>query len=351
MGDDAPSPSPSRSLSSSSGASRSPSSPRTKRRRTDRYALGFEFAPRLAPYEVPSSPERIPSPEAPQPRAAPEWTEGSTLALLDAWGDRFVRSGRRGIRAEEWLEVARLTTAAAGRPAGYFSESQCRNRIDTLRKKFKKEKERMRIAARRSRPTTSKWVYFDKLMSILSPPPPLATNRSDTQQSPSPPRPLPLLLPHVVTRPRDTHPSPRLSWGRDAPERMLGGGGDTRPRDSRPDAELGKEQKIEAARKMQNGFAMFTESMQKFGDVFERIESRKRQHMVEVEQMRKDFHRELDAKWREIMEKAQAEIACLEDEDGDEDDVEEAEDGDGHGNKRNKIDTMKHQLMDGTVGR
>ncbi|GJM93318.1 hypothetical protein PR202_ga09865 [Eleusine coracana subsp. coracana] len=330
MGDDAPSPSPSRSLSSSSGVSRSPSSPRTKRRRTDRYALGFEFAPRLAAYEVPSSPERIPSPEDPPQRAAPEWTEGSTFVLLDAWGDRFVHSGRRGIRAEEWLEVARLAAAADGRPVGYFSESQCRNRIDTLRKKFKKEKERLRMAERRSRPTTSKWVYFDKLMSILYPPPPPPSSLPDTQPSPSLPLPPPLLLPHVVTRRRDTRPSPRLSWGRDAPERMLGGGGDIGPRDSRMDVVLGGEQKFEAAPQSPNGFAVFTKSMQKFGDVIQRLESRKRQHIVEVEQMRKDFHRDLDAKWREILERAQAEIACLEDEDEDEE-----EDGDGgDGDKR-----------------
>jgi hypothetical protein len=324
MGDDAPSPSPSRSLSSSSNAPpRSPSSPRTKRRHTDRYALSFEFAP----YKLPSSPERVPSPEAPPARPVPEWTEGSTFALLDAWGDRYVRSGRRGIRAEEWLEVARLAAAADGRPAGYFSESQSRNRIDTLRKKFKKEKDRIRVAARRLRPTTSKWIYFDKLMSILYPPPPppslrppTTTHRSDTQPSPSLPPP-PLLLPHVVTRRRDTHTSPRLSWGRDAPELMLGA------RDSRMDVKLGEDLKIEGALDDRNGFAVFTQSIQKFGDVLERLEARRRQHMVEVEQMRKDFHRDLDAKWREILEKAQAEIACLEDDDGYESDDEDGSDG------------------------
>jgi hypothetical protein len=196
----------------------------------------------------------------------------------------------------------------------------------------------MRIAARRSRPTTSQWVYFDKLMSILYPPPPpppssslppTTTHHSDRQPSPSLPLSPPLLLPHAATRRRDTHPSPRLSWGKQAPELMLGGGRDTAPRDSRMGAKLGEEQKTDAALDNRCGFAVFTDSIPKFRDVIQRLENRKRQHVVEVEQMRKDFHRDLDAKWREILEKAQAEIACLEDEDSDVGDEE-----DGEGNRR-----------------
>ncbi|KAJ1285144.1 hypothetical protein BS78_03G257700 [Paspalum vaginatum] len=301
------SPSPSPSSPSSSGAS-----PRTKHGRTDRYALGFEFAPRLAPYEVPS------------PRAGPKWTERSTFALLDAWGDRFVRAGRSGIRADEWLEVARLASVAAGHPVGYYSETQCRNRVDTLRKMFKKERERVRLSARRAVPSASgplKWVYYDKMASIMCPPPP-------------PPLPPPL-LPPVVKRRRDTQPSPRLRWGTKPPESLLGcSGGDLGPIVSGPRVELGapEPQKTSAVEGNRNGFVALTESIQKFEDVFARMETRKRQHMAEVEQMRRDLQRDLDAKWREILEKAQAEIACLSDEDGDEGDAKE--DGDGVGDKR-----------------
>jgi hypothetical protein len=54
--------------------------------------------------------------------------------------------------------------------------------------------------------------------------------------------------------------------------------------------------------------------------------------MVEVEQMRRDLQRDLDAKWREILEKAQAEIARLSNEDEDEGDADE--DGDVGDDKR-----------------
>jgi hypothetical protein len=314
-----PSPSLSPSPASSSGGSPSPSSPSAKRRRTDQYALGFEFAPRLAPYEV----------EVLAPRPAPKWTERSTFALLDAWGDRFVRpgAGRSGIRADEWLEVARLTSAAAGQPAGYYSETHCRNRVDTLRKQFKKEMEKARHAARRDLPSSFgpvKWVYYDKMVSIMRPSPP----------APPPHPPLPPFQPPVVKRRRDTQTSPRLGWGMKAPECLLGGGGEPRPRLSGPGAELGEPepQKVCAVEGDRNGFMALTESIQKFGEVFARMESSKRRHMAEVEQMRRDLQRDLDAKWREILEKAKAEIACLSDEDGDESDVEE--DGDGGDDNR-----------------
>ncbi|CAL4947749.1 unnamed protein product [Urochloa decumbens] len=331
-----PSPSPSPSSPSSSGASPSPSSPGTKRRRTDRYALGFEFAPRLAPYEV----------EVLAPRAAPKWTERSTFALLDAWGDRFVRTGagRAGISADEWLEVARLASAGAGHPPGYFSETHCRNRIDTLRKQFKKEMERIRLSARRDVPSAFgpvKWVYYDKMASILCP---------------SPPTPLPPpFQPPVVKRRRDTQPSPRLGWGMKAPESLLGSCGEPRRPavcgtgpELGPGPELGepKPQTVSPVEGNRDGFMALTESIQKFGEIFARMESSKRRHMAEVEQMRRDLQRDLDAKWREILEKAQAEIACLSDEDGYESDVEE--DGDG-GDDKGLEDGGGEEQNNGTV--
>jgi hypothetical protein len=271
------------------------------------------------------------------------------LALLDAWGDSFVRAGRSIIRADEWLEVARLVCAAVGRPAGYFSDAQCRNRVDTLRKKFKKERERARRAARRSGPSPSKWVYYDKMVAILCPTPPPPPPPLPTLPPPAPPPPLPLqLLPLVAKRRRDRQPARRFQWGMKAPERLLGGAGDVvGPRVSGSGAKLGElgPQKNSAVQGKRNGFMALTESIQKFEEAFARMESSKRQHMVKVEQMRRDLQRDLDAKWREILEKAQAEIGRLSNEDGDEHDVDE--DGDvGDGKRLEGGDEQNNGAMD-----
>ncbi|CAM0882431.1 unnamed protein product [Alopecurus aequalis] len=276
------------STSPSPSSSASPS-PRSKRRRTDRYALGFEFAPRPAP-----------SAPAPTQRSTPEWTEDSTFALLDAWGERFVCAGRRSLSADEWLEVSRLAAAADSRPAGYFSESQCRNRIDTLRKMFRKEKERSRLAAHRSsNPSPSKWVYFNKMLSLMCPPPP------------QPPQ---SLLAPIVKRRRDTHPVPRHSWGVDVGEFVLAGCSTAAPGNSGPDAELGEDQKYEPGVVKGKEFAVLREAIRRFGEVYERVESSKRQHMAELKRMRRDMQRDLEVRWREILERAQMEIVSLEEE-------------------------------------
>lgn len=130
-----PSPSP-----SSSGAS---PSPRSKRRRTDRYAQGFEFA-RAAPRPRPRPrPLRRRRPRAARPsgrRAPPSRssTPGATASCAPA--------AAASARTSGWRSPPRRRR---GLRPGYYSEQQCRNRIDTLRKKYRKEKERMRLAARR----------------------------------------------------------------------------------------------------------------------------------------------------------------------------------------------------------
>uniref|UniRef100_A0ACD5VGG7 Uncharacterized protein n=2 Tax=Avena sativa TaxID=4498 RepID=A0ACD5VGG7_AVESA len=293
MDDDAdPTPPVAAAVSPSPSASSSASpSPRSKRRRTDRYAHGFEFAPRPAP-----------SAPAPAQRTTPEWTEDSTFALLDAWGERFVCAGRRSLSAGEWLEVSRIAAAAESRPAGYFSESQCRNRIDTLRKMFRKEKERSRLAAHRSNnPSASKWVYFDKMLSLMCPPPP-------------PPLLLAPLLAPLVKRRRDTHPVPRHSWGMDVGELVLAGCSTAAPDNSGPDAELGEDPIYEPGVVKGKEFAVLRESIRRFEEVYERVESSKRQHMAELKRMRMDMQRDLEVRWREILERAQMEIASLEEE-------------------------------------
>jgi len=137
-----------------------------------------------------------------------------------------------------------------------------------------------------------------------------------------------------------------------APECLLGGGAEAAPRVTGPVAELGEPepQKISAVEGNQDGFMAVTESIQKFAEVFARIESSKRRHMAEVEQMRRDLQRDLDAKWREILEKAQAEIASLSDEDEDEDEGEGDVEEDGDvGNDKILEDVGGEEQNNGTM--
>ena len=57
-----------------------------------------------------------------------------------------------------------------------------------------------------------------------------------------------------------------------------------------------------------SSFRLLADSIQKFSKIYEKIENSKRQQMVELEKMRKDFHKELERQKRQILENLQCEI-------------------------------------------
>jgi hypothetical protein len=193
---------------------------------------------------------------------------------------------------------------------------------------FRKEKERSRLAAHRSNhPCPSKWVYFDKMLSLMCPPPP---------------PPPPLLLAPLVKRRRDTRPVPRQSWGVDVGELVLAGCSRAAPGNSGPDAELGGDQTYEPGVVKGNDFAVLRESIRRFEEVYGRVESSKRQHMAELKRMRRDMQRDLAVRWRETLERAQKEIASLEEEN---DTEEEGDDNKSFGDY-NGVDMQNNGAVD-----
>ncbi|XP_020588096.1 trihelix transcription factor ASIL1 isoform X2 [Phalaenopsis equestris] len=279
-----------------------------KRRRLDRYARGFELVPRSV-----ASPASKPL----QCRnSSADWSEDSTFALLDAWGDRYLQNGRKSLRSDEWGEVAKKVSQGSKTPR---SEAQCRNRLDTLKKKYKKEKAKHPDYSGLS----SKWVYFQKMDELmLSPPPQPPAARQHSQ-------------------------SPRLSCGIDAGEYVFANSkpylnhsdGLDEVRDSPSDtASEGEGEDVDDESDglpprrekvgdcSESSFKMLADSIQKFGAIYEKIESSKRQQIAELEKMRKEFHRDLELQKRQILDRAQAEISRLRQEDGE---GEDDEDGDG----------------------
>ncbi|KAG0485030.1 hypothetical protein HPP92_009109 [Vanilla planifolia] len=95
-----------------------------KRRKLDRYTGGYELVARSAP-----TPALKPLPSR---SSSAEWSEDSTFALLNSWGDRYLQNGRKSLRSDEWVEVAK--TVCQGSKV-LRSEAQCRNRLDTLKKR------------------------------------------------------------------------------------------------------------------------------------------------------------------------------------------------------------------------
>ncbi|VFQ66900.1 unnamed protein product [Cuscuta campestris] len=238
-----------------------------KKRKLKSLLSSYEFAPRAS---AAGSGGRNP---------LSDWSEHETFILLDAWGGRFLKQGRKSLRSEEWREVAKKVSLDSKIKR---TDTQCRNRLDTLKKKYKKEK--MKVGETKS--VTGRWVYFRKMDALLS--------SNQKQQG----------------EPNNSHQSLPIN-----------GIEEMRESDDSVEGLLpsGVAKKGQTAGRDESSLKVLVDSIHKFSKMYEKIENRKTQQMLELEKMRMDFHRELEAQKRQMLERAKAEILKIHQGDYDED--------------------------------
>ncbi|MBA0627408.1 hypothetical protein Godav_004922 [Gossypium davidsonii] len=259
-----------------------------KKRKLKSLLSSYEFAPRV-PAPAVSAPS-VPKPSFGGRNSLTDWTERETFVLLDAWGDLFLQRGRKSLRSEEWQEVAEKVSEVSKIER---TDTQCRNRLDTLKKKYKKEKAMLAETGG----TSSKWVYFKKMDMLMSTPPQQGGLSCGLDSGE-----------YVFMNPRVyLNRANGLDEMRDSPA-------DSESADSEEDVSDGLPPKKRRFRRQYDevsSFRLLADLIQKFSDTYEKIEDSKRQQMLELEKMRMDFHRELEMQKQHIMERAQAEIARI----------------------------------------
>ncbi|KAL6974380.1 hypothetical protein U1Q18_028562 [Sarracenia purpurea var. burkii] len=259
---------------------------RQKKRRLETLVSNYEFVPRKPSHVVRNPPI--------------DWTDHSTFVLLEVWGDRFLQLGRKSLRSEDWQEVAEKISEES---KAEWTDSQCRNRLDTLKKKYKKEKAKMEATTG----YISKWVFFKKMDMLLN---------SSSRQNCG--------LPCGIDSGEYVFMNPRVYLNRS--------NGLDEMRDSPCESESFEDDEdsdgLPPKRKGSGGeendgssYNLLADSIQKFGEIYEKIESSKRQQMMELEKMRMDFQRDLEVQKKQILERAQEEIAKIRQGDDDETDV------------------------------
>ncbi|TXG61368.1 hypothetical protein EZV62_012731 [Acer yangbiense] len=225
-----------------------------------------------------------------------DWTEHEAFVLLEVWGERFLQFGRRSLRSEDWVEVSEKVTEAIKFEK---TEEQCRRMMDYLKRKYKKEKvkvEQMGVNA-------SKWVFFKKMDMLM-----------------------------------DMGRECRgLACGVDSGEFVFmdtrvyldKSNGFDEMRDSPNESEIDEEEEeVEDNNERSSAsMRMLADSVTKFGEIYEKIESSKREQMMELERMRVDFHRELELQKKEMLERTQVEIAKIREGDDNENNEETDDDG------------------------
>lgn len=235
--------------------------------------------------------------------------EQEAFVLLEVWGDRFLQLGRRSLRNEDWNEVAEKVSEEL---RSERSETQCRRMVDNLKRKYKKE----RIKVEKSGLGSSKWSFFNKLDMLLG------GGGSSAK------------------------PEFGLACGVDSGEFVFmntkvylekSNGFDEMmdsPGDSEEDDDEEEEVEYERRRRRKGdddaaSYKLLADSVERFGKVYEKMEKSKKEQMKELEKMRGEFQRDLELQKKQIVERAQTEIARLREEDEEEEEENHRRDGGG----------------------
>ncbi|XP_074587839.1 uncharacterized protein LOC141843685 [Curcuma longa] len=95
-----------------------------------------------------------PVPPSRKPVPGQPWSDVETAHLIDAYEERWYALKRGQLRAQQWEEVAAAVAARCGLEELSKTSTQCRHKIEKLRKRFRAE---------RQRPVASAWSFFDRM--------------------------------------------------------------------------------------------------------------------------------------------------------------------------------------------
>ncbi|MCO5586198.1 hypothetical protein L7F22_040137 [Adiantum nelumboides] len=258
------------------------------------------------------------------------WNEEATFALLQAWGSKYVELNHGGLSRSDWSHVTQQVVLHSGKTS--LTDTQCRNRIDTLKKKYKREKHKIATMGGGS----SSWVYFLPMDVIINPAPkPLL---HPTQPLISQPVPLHTSA-HMADHARNTDAGAEMdeNAGHDAAKIMpLEGavvvvenhGHDAaniisascEPPDEsemsqtslnsseneRKDGQRAKRQRTD-----NTALRILAKALTKLADVYERIETTKLQHALDLEKMRMEMTRNFELQKWQLLLQTQMELAKI----------------------------------------
>lgn len=234
------------------------------------------------------------------------WSEEATQTLVEAWGDRYLELNRGNLRQKHWQEVADAVNARHGHvKKARRTDIQCKNRIDTLKKKYKIEKAK---ASESNGPYLSPWPFFARLDTLIG------NTLQQKKPSPAPTPPLPYrkstqslaLMSPIPVAPRSAtvkRPSPvpisvddsyfRRNFSAFAAAAAAEADDDSDSSRSRSSA-AGSRRRDEGKIGEMEGYKELAQAIGRFGDIYERVEGSKQRQMVELEKQRMQFAKDLE---------------------------------------------------------
>ncbi|KAI9093366.1 hypothetical protein K1719_027380 [Acacia pycnantha] len=286
-----------------------------------------------SPAGAPSPPSTAPSRSSPFPGREDCWSEDATFTLIDAWGERHLELNRGNLRQKHWQEVADAVNANHGHvKKARRTDVQCKNRIDTLKKKYKIEKNKVIDFDGNY---TSPWPFFNRLDALIGDafpvkrlPPAIDSSRriSHPVKSPS------WVMSQVPVGPRSgtqKRPAPapasmkNSSFHRNfsafaeaaAAAAKAGDANSDDSDESRSSSATGsrkrgreREKKRESDEDSEFGYRELAQAIEKFGEIYERVEAAKQRQMVELEKQRMQFAKDLEYQRMELFMEMQVQL-------------------------------------------
>lgn len=201
------------------------------------------------------------------------WSEGATVVLIDAWGERYLELSRGNLKQKHWKDVADIVSSREDYTKTPKTDIQCKNRIDTVKKKYKLEKSKIAAGG-----GPSKWPFFERLDSANDFPPGTYERK----------------------RPRNQREQVNL-------------GGGMKPRMNRgKDGRVGGGEKGSVGEKNRgNSVRELTQAILKFGEAYEQAETLKLQQLVDMEKQRMKFAKEMELQRMQFFMKTQLDLSQL----------------------------------------
>ncbi|KAJ7513956.1 hypothetical protein O6H91_23G020500 [Diphasiastrum complanatum] len=235
------------------------------------------------------------------------WSEGATFTLIDAWGERYLELNRGNLKQKHWQDVADAVNRRESGGKAFKTDVQCKNRLDTLKKKYKLEKSR--IASEGS----SRWPFLSKLEELIgsSKKGKIPQQQQQQQQQLPPPSKLKIEekkaeedaneikpFPHIHNNKASTSSKDRGSAG--TTDSSLHGTGNIQ------DGRSAKKRKWK-----DSPFKDLARAIIKFGEVYDKIESAKQQQLLELEKQRMEFTKDLELQRMQLFMQTQVELAKM----------------------------------------
>ncbi|KAL5841457.1 hypothetical protein ACOSQ3_012060 [Xanthoceras sorbifolium] len=256
-----------------------------------------------------------PSYSRPLPVREDCWTEEATSTLVDSWGRRYLELNRGNLRQKDWQDVADAVNALhAHSKKTHRTDVQCKNRIDTIKKKYKIEKARVTSS---NGTLTSSWPFFDRMDALignsvkpspsfspnLSQSPPVAVpiksyrkavtvnnniNNSNNNNSSSPSL-TPIQAATVVALPQKRRYNSEGYFRNYSTVAAAAAAAESEEEEAEEDAEEEENDNEENL-----GVRKLAKAIERFGEVYERVEAEKLRQMVELEKQRMQFASDLE---------------------------------------------------------